>query len=402
MYHGGNAGDQHSLFGLPPICSHDLLFLGWIRPNEVDTVRLSNFSAKNFSDIKLADINTPLTQRQIDNGYRRIIKVMINEKFENEHKDEYFLIEYHKATGFDKAFENYDEYATNGYNKGILIWHVKETANMMNQFSDDILDVVTAAPYNGWNGNPIPHDNYPRNYTNRPANFNGKRSGDYNYLDDFIMTDIGNNHGVYDNPPDGGRTLWAVTTAGEKWGWYPGDPTLYPRQGGLRSDFFTDEVIKGYTTNRITDATRPSTKTWGGKYGTIKNALSEKTHIAITDIRRVNDYMQLNVYYNYYEGDITENTTFSGNVRIGADLTVASGTTLSIKPGTIISMLNNSSLIIKGTINSEADPTTPVTVNNGIIILEGGEASNSNLKNFIFNNGARIQRVNGANAKRRN
>ncbi|NCS90769.1 MAG: hypothetical protein GW789_18820 [Ignavibacteria bacterium] len=66
-----------------------------------------------------------------------------------DQKDEYFLIEYHNASLFDKSFENLDEYPTYGYNKGVLIWHIKELTNMINQFSDNIIHLEMAVPYNG-------------------------------------------------------------------------------------------------------------------------------------------------------------------------------------------------------------------------------------------------------------
>jgi len=92
-----------------------------------------------------------LATQAIANGYRRIIKVMIKENYlgGTDQKDEYFLIEYHNASLFDKSFENLAAYPTYGYNKGVLIWHIKELTNMINQFSDNIIHLEMAVPYNG-------------------------------------------------------------------------------------------------------------------------------------------------------------------------------------------------------------------------------------------------------------
>jgi hypothetical protein len=169
MYHDAAFLNTHSLYGLPPITSHDLIFLGWIKPQEILEVNENNFS--QFDLLKLKDVNYPLNQQQISDGYKRVLKVMVKENFYGE-KDEYFLIENHQASEFDKSYANYDEYETNGYNKGILIWHIKENTNMINLFSDNYLDLEIAVPYNGWNNNPIPNTTFPRDY-NRPYNVAG-------------------------------------------------------------------------------------------------------------------------------------------------------------------------------------------------------------------------------------
>ena len=72
MEHNNSANpSQYSLYGIKPLTSHDLIFLGWIRSsdpnNEVLTVDQSNFSS--YSDIKLADVSYPLTGQQIADHY---------------------------------------------------------------------------------------------------------------------------------------------------------------------------------------------------------------------------------------------------------------------------------------------------------------------------------------------
>ena len=145
---------QYSLYGIKPLTSYDLIFLGWIKPDEILPIDQNNFA--NYSDIKLADVNYPLTQQQKDNGYHRVVKLMVPGQ-----SSEYFLVEYHAASEFDKMFNNYDEYQNGGgYNTGVLVWHVKEMTSQINSFSDNLIELLPAVPYNSWYGNPIPNDSY--------------------------------------------------------------------------------------------------------------------------------------------------------------------------------------------------------------------------------------------------
>ncbi|HEX2869171.1 MAG TPA: hypothetical protein VHO03_19165 [Ignavibacteriales bacterium] len=293
MYHNASIPSQHSLYGLQPIISHDLIFLGWIKPEEIIVINKNNF--RDHNEIKLSDVNYPLTSQQIKDGYRRIAKVMIKENFK-EKKDEYYLIEFHNASEFDKNFANYDEYPKYGYNKGVLIWHVKEITDNINVFSDNLIDLEVAVPYNGWYGDPIPDDDYPRDYK-RDKDWNGILDQEFDYLDDGREKNYGFNHWVFDYMPDGGRSEWGVTTKGLKWGWYPKNPLLFPRLQSMRSDFFTDEKIKGRVSDKFTDETRPSTKTWGGYYGKNKAETPEKTGISVTNIKRHGNYMTVKITY---------------------------------------------------------------------------------------------------------
>lgn len=293
MYHNASVPSQHSLYGLPPLISHDLLYLGWIKPEEIVVINKDNY--KKFDEIKLSDVNYPLTSRQINDGMRRIAKVMIRENFIGQ-RDEYFLIEFHNATEFDKNFSNYDEYPSGGYNKGILIWHIKENKDDINVFADNLIDLEAAVPYNGFTGDPVPDDNYPRDYK-RPDGWNGMMGDDFDYLDDGKQKNIGGNHWVYEYLPDGGRSEWEISTKGMTWGWYPKDPSRFPRLQSMKSDFFTDEKIKGHRNDEFTDKTRPSTKTWGGYYGGSKVETPQKTGISVTDIKRHGNYMTVKISY---------------------------------------------------------------------------------------------------------
>ena len=340
MYHNAAFLNTYSLYGLAPLLTHDLIFLGWIKPEEILEVNADNYSQYNL--LKLADVNYPLTPQQLADGYKRIIKVMVKENYSGD-QDEYFLIENHQATEFDKAFANYDEGPPEGdYNKGILVWHIKEKVNMINTFADNYIDLEVAVPYDDYYGNPIvPPFPYPADY-GRPHNvlgfdrWNDNWAEDYDYQDDNYMYPVGNNIYYYEYPPDGGRHIWE-TTVPPPYGWYPPNWNYFHRLESMSSDFFIDQEIRGHVSDRMSDATRPSTKTWGDRYVGSTPYPSEKTHISIKNIKRETGYMSLRVLYNYWEGEVTENSTMAGEVTIGDNLTVATGVTLTIEGGTKIS-----------------------------------------------------------------
>lgn len=184
MYHSGNSiPAEYSLFGLPPINSHDLMFLEWIKADEIIEI-----NSQSLDQVKLADVNYPLTIQQKNDNFYRVAKIMLHENYSGD-LDEYLLLEFHNATEFDKNNTNYDNDVAERYNKGLLIWHVKETRNLLGWFQDNLIDIEIAVPYNGFNVTPEPNDSYPRNY-NRPSNWNGINSGDFDYLDDLHMTRV--------------------------------------------------------------------------------------------------------------------------------------------------------------------------------------------------------------------
>lgn len=370
MYHTGQDIAQHSLYGLMPLTSFDLMFLGWIQPSEILTVDASNFT--NYSDIKLVDVNYPLTQKQITDGYYRVIKVIIQQNYDGQGHDEYFLVEYHNASEFDKNFENYDEYLTGGYNTGVLIWHIKEMRDL-GLGTDNPMELEPAVPYNSWHGNPILNDSYPGhgNFNRPPLSqygqlwWNGIYSGDFSYLDDNRIYPPTGSGGHFIYFPDGGRHIWETTLANDpNWTGYTSleesGTAILPRQSSLRSDFFSNSNVNGYITNSITDATRPSTKYWGS-YNS-GNPIAAETHIAITNITRQNGYMTVRVYYNAYDGAITQNTTISGNATIAGNLTVNSGVTLTIASGATLNFLNGSSLTINGNLVAGITITIPAGI----------------------------------------
>jgi hypothetical protein len=380
MINTGILVSRHSLYGFPPMNPCDLLFFGWIKPEEVLNINLSNYS--NISDIKLKDINYPLTQSELNNGYKRVVKVMIKENFTGD-RDEDFLLVYNKATEFDKILSNHAEFPTYGYNKGITIWHVHERVNMLNQFSDNFYDIELAVPYNGWYDDPVPWSNW-MDYE-RLENWNGNYAKEYDYLDDMLLTWYGSviKYKLAE-PADGGQHIWETTTT-PPYNHYPPDPTYFYRFQSLRSDFFTDESVRGIVSNKISDITRPSTKEWGASNFT-PNA--PKTHIAILNMQRENngEYMSMTVKYNYWEGEIDKPvSTMVGDVIIANEVTLPAGRTLNIEPNTTLTFNQGAKLTIYGTLNvNGGEVIIPL---NGIIEFKAGAGIN-------FNNNSRLT-VNG-------
>ena len=62
MYHNGFYIPTYSLFALAPLLTHDLIFLGWIKPKEILEIDADNFS--QYELLKLADVNYPLNSQQ--------------------------------------------------------------------------------------------------------------------------------------------------------------------------------------------------------------------------------------------------------------------------------------------------------------------------------------------------
>ena len=119
------------------------------------------------------------------------------------------------------------------------------------------------------------------------------------------------------------------------------------------------------------------------------------TGIALRDIRSSSSgVMQMDLYLQYWAGPITSNTTWSGRITVGGDVTIESGVTLTVERGTEVRFLANtddtgggkdqtrSELIVKGKLDADAgditfrssdDPGTNADWY-GIRIVSGGTA----------------------------
>lgn len=79
--------------------------------------------------------------------------------------------------------------------------------------------------------------------------------------------------------------------------------------------------------------------------------------------------MSLEVKYNYWEGNVTANSTMSGEVIIGDGLTVDEGVTLTIAPNTVINSEFGEPIYVNGKLLIEAN----LIISTDIIIQSNGE-----------------------------
>jgi parallel beta-helix repeat protein len=107
----------------------------------------------------------------------------------------------------------------------------------------------------------------------------------------------------------------------------------------------------------------------------------------------------------YWQGPISTDQTMSGSVAIVDSITVASGCTLTVSPGTHIKIENGSNLRVNGILHcnydSEAGNIIIDTIladnKKGSIIFDGSTSSNSVLQYITMRHGGGIQCLNGAN-----
>ncbi|MDR3627991.1 MAG: C25 family cysteine peptidase, partial [Ignavibacteriaceae bacterium] len=102
-------------------------------------------------------------------------------------------------------------------------------------------------------------------------------------------------------------------------------------------------------------------------------------------------------------GTITANTSLYGQIKLLKNLTVNSGVTLTIQPGSNLFIPNNDTIIVNGTLTVAGTSANPVTFNLsgtgtwGTIAFNGSGSSGSSLNYVTINNGAGIRCLNGAN-----
>lgn len=161
MFHDGHVKiSDESRYGIPPMLAKDLIRLAWIDSACIHFIKKSE---GNFQHVKLADLRTKLSNTEITSGLRNIAKV----EFTNSPR-EYFLVEFHNGSDYDR-FGNLDDPEAP---KGLLIQHIVEQSF----YSSDLIDIEIAVPQ---------IDNSIADV--RPERWNGMRYWDY--LDD-TMTDF--------------------------------------------------------------------------------------------------------------------------------------------------------------------------------------------------------------------
>lgn len=298
---------RYSLFNQRPLIGKELVDLGWVGNDEILTITKSNYLSYAGS-IKITDLNYALTSQQKSQGYYRIVRVMADSAH-----NEYFQAEFHNASGYDKFFHNYTEYASGGYNKGLLLWHLRHDGDIDDAYDHEDLEV--AVPYMAWEGRtPIPNDGFPYISYTRPSNWpHILDEGDPDYLNDLRDTS------TYIYRAHGGKPWWATKLDDPPTSWAV-------RNASKRSDFFTDQTIQGEVVQSISDYTTPSTRKHGyyewvyvpelDKYDWVPR-LPSNSKLRIFDIERVGSgssmYMTFDVEYDTTEvripQDINVNTT---------------------------------------------------------------------------------------------
>lgn len=335
MYHNYNLSTENSLYGQIPLCSFDLIQLGWIASDEILEIRPN--TTLQISGIKLAAMRQQLTTQQKANGFYRIAKIYLKEDYYGD-KDEYMLVEYHKGTDYDRHFYNYDE----GLGEGILVWHVVD--NRSNDYNPG-MDMLTAVPYNGFYGNPLPDDSYPETWEiyTYPGNFTGiYKNNEYDWLNDIYLG--WPPYGTLTIAPNGGRHIYEVIEAH--------DPDYnWVRRNSKNDDFFTDVPIKNRVNNKITPVTRPSSRDWW----------SGHTNIGIVNIKHVSEHMEFDFYDNYWAGNISQNETWSDTIIVRGDITINLGVILTINPGAVIIFDNNKKITVNGSLNAQGTSLQGIT-----------------------------------------
>ncbi|MCI0554908.1 MAG: hypothetical protein L0287_28495, partial [Anaerolineae bacterium] len=156
--------------------------------------------------------------------------------------------------------------------------------------------------------------------------------------------------------------------------------------GSARNENLFPGTADNYTA--FTPYTNPNSNKYDGT----------RSGFALTCIKRNGSgpgaYISANAYLNFYtgtwSGNITTNTAWGGTVTVTTNVTVNSGVTLTIDPGSVIQFQSGTSLTVNGRLVADSnDPNKRITFTgttatpgfwNGIIINSGSSANVSTLR----------------------
>jgi tetratricopeptide (TPR) repeat protein len=173
-----------------------------------------------------------------------------------------------------------------------------------------------------------------------------------------------------------------------------------------------------YESKSVTDGT--STSTFNSNFTNLQlkngsNAVLAGINVGLTqDItgKPIGNPPDIGAYQNstYITGTLSSNQTLSGNVAMTGAVTVPSGITLTISPGTNVKIENGEDFTIHGTLqcqynSSQGNITIDTLLSNnsqGSIIFENSSASNSVLQYVTINHLSEIECLNGANVQIQN
>ena len=213
-------------------------------------------------------------------------------------------------------------------------------------------------------------------------------------------------------------TMPDAVAGGDNLDFWAADSTYRANQNGHNDRGDATDLWNGSAGDLTTDTaftpyTNPSTAGYhdnGTPSDLVDDRQNVRTGIAVRDIRTLpGGIVQADFHLNYWSGSIATNTTWSGTVTVGGDVTVASGATLTLAAGTEVRFLANtddtgsgtdatkSELIVSGTLNAgagnitlrstNADPDTAEWY--GVRVLSGGSAD---LTNATLRDGVRCVR----------
>ncbi len=121
------------------------------------------------------------------------------------------------------------------------------------------------------------------------------------------------------------------------------------------------------------------------------------TNIATQLISVNNGVCTLKVYKNAVcgavSGTVAQNVTWAGSVSVVGTVTVNSGVTLTILPGTTVSFASGTSLVVNGTLNANGTSASPITFTGsgwGSIVFNGSGANGSTMSYANINYGTEV------------
>ena len=295
--------------------------VGWITPETVsaDILGIGMHDINNSADGKVFKIPMPNSDK------------------------EYFLVEnrqnmYSETKNTSNVVGSYyDDYAPVS---GLAIWHVDDTVGFLNTANTDIDDEDAGTIYR--------------------ANLNEFHKRVDLECADGLFSDKGYNP---DNIPNSPNSV----SGGDNLDYISSDSTYTVDHHGNLGD--ATDLWDGETYTAFTPYTNPSAA--GYNDNDLQNVF---TGIALHNIRSSSSgVMQVDIYLQYWSGSITEDTTWSGRITVGGDVTIPSGVTLTIASGTVVRFVANSDDTASGNDTTRSE----------LIVADGG-ALTAEAGNIIF------------------
>ncbi len=176
--------------------------------------------------------------------------------------------------------------------------------------------------------------------------------------------------------------------------------------GAIAPTNTSEQHANGYLLNRFNDLIKiDNSLPLGEIFRTLKMEIAANFPIFefyYNSLVFFGDPSMLSSLYKHRSGSISASTTWNGNIVIDNSVALASGRTLTIKPGTKIYFKNGSAITINGTLNAVGTSSQKILfnsdgiTNSGLITFNGTGSSNSVLDYVEVRNRSGIQCMNGA------